>query len=89
MYHENGSGIYSCTLWVRIHCRLLADEHELSWPLLLPRLLAAENQSVRALVSQLVNSLRVLGINKKDIGAKSDFVNLLGNILTIKVNKWF
>ena len=72
VYHGNANGIYSCTLWVHIHCKLPADGHELSWPPLLPRLLAAENQSGRALVSQLVNSLQVLDVNIKDIGTKSN-----------------
>lgn len=91
VYHGNANGIYSCTLWVRIHCKLPVDEHELSWPPLLPRLLAVENQSGRALVSQLANSLQVLGINIKDSGTKSNgFVNVHGhisNISTDKVNK--
>lgn len=65
VYHGNENGIYSCTLWVHIHYRLLVDERELSWPLLLPRLLAVENQSGRVLVSLLVNNLQILGINKK------------------------
>lgn len=89
VYRGNVNGIYSCTLWVHIHCRLPVDEHELSWPLLLPRLQAAENQSGRALVSLLVNSLQFLGINIKGMGQLEGFVNGLGDIsnLTEKVNK--
>lgn len=91
VYHGNVNGIYSCTLWVHIHCRLPVDEHGLSWPPLLPRLLAAENQSGRPLESLLVNSLQDLGVNIKDIGTKSGaFINAHGhtsNIPMDKVNK--
>lgn len=89
VYHGNVNGICFCTLWVHIHCRLPEDEHELSWPLLLPRLLAAENQSGRALVSLLVNSLQVLGINTKDNGTKSeDFINVLEYTSNITTDNW-
>lgn len=87
--HGNVNGIYSCTLWVHIHYRLLVDEHGLSWPLLLPRLLVVENQSGKALVSLLVNSFQVLGINKKDIGTvrRLNALRHISNISTDKVKK--
>lgn len=87
-YHENVNGIYSCTHGGRIHYRPPADERELSWPLLLPRSLAVENQSGRAPGSLLVNSLQVLSVNIKDIGSKSeDFVNVLRHISNTPTDK--